>query len=96
MVVAVSMVLGGVRPVEDRVLLAAIAAVVGLAGGMVGGNVVAVGHGVLIASVPPGATPARAPGAQSIALTISSHIFLASPKSIIVLSRKNNSFCTPA
>ena len=35
-------------------------------------------------------------GAYSNALTISSHIFLASPNSIIVLSRKNNSFSTPA
>src|SRR5689334_7962940 len=29
-------------------------------------------------------------------LTISSHIFLASPNSIMVLSRKNSSFSTPA
>ena len=35
-------------------------------------------------------------GAYSSALTISSHIFLASPNSIIVLSRKNSSFSTPA
>ena len=32
----------------------------------------------------------------SSALTISSHIFLASPNSIIVLSRKKSSFSTPA
>ncbi len=32
----------------------------------------------------------------SIACTISSVIFLASPKSIIVLSLKNSGFCTPA
>src|SRR5690606_625840 len=36
------------------------------------------------------------PKAQAMALTISSHIFLASPSSIIVFGRKNSSLSTPA
>jgi len=40
---------------------------------------------------------AELPGDQwPRALTIVSVIFLASPNSIMVLGRKNNSFCTPA
>ena len=48
--------------------------------------------------LPSGEVPGRRRSGDqwSSDLTISSHIFLASPNSIMVLSRKNSSFSTPA
>ena len=45
---------------------------------------------------PQSVAASRSGDRQAIALTISSHIFFASPNSIIVLSRKNSSLSTPA